>query len=213
MPTRTVFCADALQWLSSREVLSGCSLITSLPDVSELPRPSLQEWRDFFLEAATLILTRCPPEGVAIFFQSDIRQGGEWIDKGQLVSRAAESVGALTLWHKVVCRVPPGSVTFGRAGYSHLLCFSRGVRLDLRRSSADVIPDGGRILWTRGMGVEVCRLACRFALEATSTRTVVDPFCGRGTVLAAANALGLDAIGVEFSRKRCRQARALVIEP
>ena len=59
------------------------------------------------------------------------------------------------------------------------------------------------------MGVEACRVACRFVRERTPTRTVVDPFCGRGTVLAVANALGLDAVGVEIARKRARQARAL----
>jgi tRNA G10 N-methylase Trm11 len=40
---------------------------------------------------------------------------------------------------------------------------------------------------------------------------VVDPFCGHGTVLAVANALGLDALGVELSPRRCRAARALVV--
>jgi tRNA G10 N-methylase Trm11 len=38
---------------------------------------------------------------------------------------------------------------------------------------------------------------------------VVDPFCGVGTVLAVANALGLEALGVEKARKRAEQARAL----
>jgi hypothetical protein len=58
------------------------------------------------------------------------------------------------------------------------------------------------------MGADACRLACRFVLENTATRTVVDPFCGKGTVLAVANALGLCAVGVEISRKRARQAQA-----
>jgi DNA modification methylase len=40
-------------------------------------------------------------------------------------------------------------------------------------------------------------------------RVVFDPFCGVGTVLAAANALGLDAWGVEKNRKRAEQAREL----
>ncbi len=62
------------------------------------------------------------------------------------------------------------------------------------------------------MGVNACLAACRFVLEQTPTRTVVDPFCGRGSVLAAANALGLDAIGVELSPKRARQARNLTID-
>jgi tRNA/tmRNA/rRNA uracil-C5-methylase (TrmA/RlmC/RlmD family) len=47
----------------------------------------------------------------------------------------------------------------------------------------------------------------------TRTRVVVDPFCGRGTALAAANLRGLDAIGVELSAKRAERARRLRLEP
>jgi hypothetical protein len=48
-------------------------------------------------------------------------------------------------------------------------------------------------------------------LGETSSRTVVDPFCGFGTVLAVANAMGLDAIGVDASARMCRRARQLVL--
>ena len=45
------------------------------------------------------------------------------------------------------------------------------------------------------------------------TMTIFDPFCGVGTVLAVANVLGLDALGVEKSKKRCEQARLLTVAP
>ena len=61
------------------------------------------------------------------------------------------------------------------------------------------------------MGVNACLLACRFIMENTKTRTVVDPFCGHGTVLSVANQLGLDAIGIELGRKRAERARVLNI--
>jgi DNA modification methylase len=48
-------------------------------------------------------------------------------------------------------------------------------------------------------------------LAETSTRVVVDPFCGSGTLLAVANALGLDAIGVDRSARACSAARRLVV--
>ena len=44
---------------------------------------------------------------------------------------------------------------------------------------------------------------------AAACPVVIDPFCGQGTVLAVANELGMDALGVELSRKRCRQALKL----
>lgn len=209
---RTVHCADALVWLREQPSFEGCSFITSLPDVSELGGMPIPEWKRWFHQAARAVLQRVPPEGVAIFYQSDIKKDGVWIDKGYLVSRAAEEEGCEVLFHKVVCRRPPGTITFGRPAYSHLLCFSRGVRLDMSRSLPDVLDNPGESNWTRGMGTEACRLACRFILENTRTRTVVDPFCGRGMVLAVANAMGLDAIGVEINGKRARQARALEVQ-
>jgi hypothetical protein len=206
---RTVECAEAVAWLSGRETLEGCSVITSLPDVSELPALSLPEWKRWFIRTAALVLAKVPAQGVAIFYQTDVKKAGAWVDKGYLISRAAEEAGCEALFHKVVCRRPPGTVTFGRPAYSHLLCFSRGVRVNLGKASPDVLPEAGEVTWTRGMGVQACLAACRFILEHTATRTVVDPFCGHGTVLAVANALGLDAVGVELSRKRAKKARAL----
>ncbi len=54
-------------------------------------------------------------------------------------------------------------------------------------------------------------MAGGYLLEHTATRVVVDPYCGHGTVLAVAEALGLDALGVELNVKRARKARALVL--
>lgn len=204
---RIVHCEDALAWLERQPVLSGCSLIASMPDISEFPGLSLEQWQSWFVTTAKLILSRTPDDGVAVFYQTDIKVEGTWVDKGYLVQKAAEQFGHALLWHKIVCRRLPGTVTFGRPGYSHLLCFSRGVRADLSRSLVDVLPDAGPSTWTRGMGIEACRLACKFILENTATRTIVNPFCGHGTVLAVANEMGLAAVGVELSAKRARKAR------
>lgn len=207
---RTVHCEDALGWLEAAGTLAGCSIITSMPDFSEFPKLSLAQWKDWFTRAAARVLASCPDDGVVIFFQTDIKPDGTWVDKGYLCQKAAESLGHELLWHKIVCRAPVGNVTFGKPAYSRMLCFSRGVRAELSRSTADVLPEAGPTTWTRGMGREACIEACRFVLEQTSTRTVVDPFCGHGTLLAVANELGLDAVGVELSPKRAKRARNLV---
>jgi hypothetical protein len=205
---REVHTAEAVAWLRGRGVLAGCSVITSLPDVSELPALDLSGWQRWFLDAARQVLRAGPDDGIAVFYQSDIKKAGAWIDKGYLCSRAAEHEGFHTLFHKVVCRRPPGTATFGRAAWSHLLAFSRGIRIPPAVALPDVLADAGEANWTRGMGTQACKLACRAVLTHTATRTVVDPFCGRGMVLAVANALGLNAIGVELSARRARQARA-----
>ena len=62
------------------------------------------------------------------------------------------------------------------------------------------------------MGVNACLEACHAVLRDTPTRTVVDLFCGWGTVLAVANAVGLDAIGVDCSARMCKKARTLHLD-
>lgn len=204
-PRREVHQAEALAWLRARGPLAGASALTSLPDLSELPGLDLPAWQRWFEEAAGLVMAAVP-DGAAIFFQSDIRHGGHWIDKGQLVSRAAERAGLPLAFHRIVCRKPPGTATMGRATYAHLLAFSR--HSILRQARADVF-DGGAVAGRKAMGVAAALEACRFIRDETSTRLVLDPFCGWGTSLAAANALGLDAIGVDLSSRMCRRARGL----
>lgn len=208
MPTRIIHHADALIWLATQGPISGASFITSLPDVSELPDLGFDGWRDWFEAAAGAVLDHLTDEGVAIFFQSDIRHAGFWVDKGALVARAAERAKVGLVFHQVVCRKPAGTATMGRASYAHLLGFSRTPRPP-RRATVDVLPDGGAKPGTKSMGVTACRAACQYVLAETSTRTIIDPFCGFGTVLAVANSLGLDAIGVDLSIRMCRKARAL----
>ena len=92
-PARTVHHGDALPWLRAAGTLAGASVVTSLPDVSELPALGFDGWRRWFDEAAALTMQSVPDEGVAIFFQSDVKRAGLWVDKGAMVSRAAERAG------------------------------------------------------------------------------------------------------------------------
>lgn len=211
-PQRTVHCEDALPWLTERAPLAGCSLITSLPDVSGFGGMSLDDWKAWFVRAAELVLRATPDDGVCMFYQTDIKREGCWVDKGYLCQRAAEGQGAALLWHRIVCRKPAGLSNPGRPAYTHLLCFSRGVRDHSARAYPDVLPATGKMLWSQAMGLDACRLACEYVLSHTTTRTIVDPFCGQGSVLAVANGLGLDAVGVELGRKRAQRARTLTLE-
>jgi hypothetical protein len=210
---RVVHHADALAWLTARERMPGVSVITSLPDRSELPELSFDAWRSWFENAAELVARSVADEGVAIFFQSDIRLAGTWLDKGALVARGAERAGMRLVFHKIVCSLPPGTASHGRPSYSHLLGYTRSaLALPPGTPCVDVIPDAGYRPGSKAMGVNACLDACNFVKAATSTRTVLDPFCGWGTILAVANALGLDAIGADRSRRMCARARRLVLD-
>lgn len=212
-PGREVVCADAIPWMRARGVIAGACAVTSLPDVSEVG-VALEVWRGWFLDAVRLVVDAVPAESAAIFFQSDIKRDGEWIDKGALVTRVAEEAGARILFHKIVLRRPAGMLTAGRPGFTHLIAVSRAMKCPDMLPIPDVIAEAGEQKWVRAMGVRAAGHAVRFARDFVGpglgrAPVVVDPFCGVGTVLAVANALGLGALGVEKARKRAEQAREL----
>lgn len=212
MNKRSVFCEDAIQWLETREAQLDSSLVSSMPDISEFPGYSLADWKNWFVNTASLILSKTTPEGVTIFYQSDIKFEGTWVDKGYLCQKAAEALGHELLWHKVICRSPAGIATFGRPAYSHMLCFSKNLRVDISKSTPDVIPDLGDKTWQRGMGLEACLMAAKFIAEQTTSKTIINPFCGEGSMLAAATVYELEGIGIERSPKRAEKARRLELK-
>jgi len=206
MASRVVHHGDGIAFLAAR-LPDDHAIVTSLPDHSELPALGVAGWRQWFIATVALACRAVGDDGVAVFFQTDVKHDGRWIDKGHLVLCGADAAGSELLWHKVVCRVPPGTITFGRPAYAHLLCVSRGRRLPPGASTADVLPALGTMTWSRAMGGAACEAAVRF-VASIGARAVVDPFCGQGSILAAANAHGLDAIGVELSKRRARKARS-----
>lgn len=206
--------ADALDWIKSAEISSDSSFVASLPDISEFPDLTESSWRDWFVNTAELILNKTPANGVTVFFQSDIRLAGRWVDKGYLCYVAAERSGHSLVWHKIAARVAPGKPTFGRAGYSHILCFARGVtaKFPPPHSTPDILEHVGEKTWTRGMGLDACLFVAKFIAQQIKSRVIINPFCGHGSMLAAANAVGCDAIGIEKSPKRAKKAGLLQLD-
>jgi hypothetical protein len=206
MASRTVHHGDGIAFLTRGPLPDDHAIVTSLPDHSELPALGVAGWRTWFVETVALACRAVTDDAVAIFYQTDVKHDGRWIDKAHLVLCGADAAGSHPLWHKVVCRVAPGTTTFGRPAYAHVVCVSRARRLAPGASTPDVLPALGAMTWSRAMGAAACEMAARF-VAAIGARTIVDPFCGYGSILAAANAHGLDAIGVELSRRRVSHAR------
>ena len=233
-PYRIVYNTDALLYLQHTPVLPGCP-ITSLPDFTETPFP-LPQWRRWFIAAVAAVIARTPADGLAIFYQTDVRSGGEWVSKSCLVIRGAERAGARMIWHKIVVQSSTGSVKGSKAAYAHLLCFSPkplpgkgkaaaggGVSSGVSDGSgeaqayvetassltADILLSRGAMTWKRAMGLLACEFACDYIRRNTRHRCIVDPFCGQGSVLAVANSQGMDSVGVDTSKRRCCLARQL----
>jgi hypothetical protein len=204
---RVVHHGDGVAFLAT-PLPADHAIVTSLPDHSELPQLGVEGWRAWFVATVTRACRAVADDAVAIFYQTDVKHDGRWIDKGHLVMCGADAAGSHALWHKIVCRVPPGTTTFGRPAYTHFICVSRTRRLAPGASTPDVLPALGAMTWSRAMGAAACDAAVAFA-ASTGARAIVDPFCGVGSVLAAADARGLDGIGVELSRRRAAKARRL----
>jgi hypothetical protein len=204
-------------------------VITSVPDVSETGLP-LNAWRTWFRRACTLIFERVDPDQVVLLYQTDvIVEGGRWESKSALCMQAAASVPGMRLvWHKIVVLRSPRTVRGSTAGYTHLMCFSREHKQSPGVRTPDVLANRGPMLWARAMGLRACEVAVdyvRTQLRSSSSsssssasssssssggcHTVIDPFCGSGSVLAMANARGLHSFGVDHSRSRARQAAEL----
>ena len=164
------------------------------------------------MNTAQLIIQKTPEDGLTLFYQSDIKFEGTWVDKSFLIMKAAEKENSELLFHKILCRTKPGILTFGRPAYSHLIAFSKNSRLELNQVTIpDVLPDLGEKTWERGMGLIACLKIATFLKEHTKTTTLINPFCGEGSILAAAQLRGLDVIGIERSPKRARTAEILKI--
>ncbi len=210
---REVVVDDAVAFLQGRS-LEGCSIVSSIPDVTETGM-AMAAWLQWFSDVARLMVEKLPDDGFLVLTQTDIRKSGRWIDKSFLVQSAALSAGAVLLSRKIICRKPAGSTSTSRAAFTHLLVFSRGaLLLDPLRPEVvpDVLADGGAITWTRGLG-ERAALACvDVVVRYASSHTIVDPFCGEGMVLAAANHRRRRALGCERNGKRAEKARHLVIK-
>jgi len=203
---RVIHHGDGLEFLARGPLPDDHAIVTSLPDHSELPTLGIEGWRQWFIATVATVCRAVADDAVAIFYQTDVKHDGRWIDKSHLVLCGADAAGSHVLWHKIVCRVPAGMITFGRPAYAHMICVSRARRLLPGDSTPDVLPALGTMSWSRAMGTAACEAAVRF-VASIGGHTIVDPFCGMGSVLAAANAHGLDAIGVELSRRRVERAR------
>jgi hypothetical protein len=202
---------DAIEWLAAHPSLADASVITSLPDISELG-VSLERWREFFLAAARACMLTAADDGLSVFIQTDNKRDGRWISKAGLLLGVADELDIPLIFHKIVCRQPPGTRIHGRPGYTHMLAFSRRAIDDADHPSPDVLPDLGDMPWSHSIGTRAATAAVD-AVRRTSpgTRRIVVPCCGIGTILAVANERGFDVIGIERNRKRADAARTFTL--
>lgn len=167
---------------------------------------TLQGYLDFFRRAATLCLRAVKPTGYVIFLQTDRKYKG-WIDKSAVLSEEAAKQEMRMIWHKIALRTEVGKADLYRPTYSHMVCYSTAGKIGV--PTANVVHRGP-VTYPNAFGVDAVRHVLTFVQRTWSSRrgpVIVDPFVGSGTVVAVANALGMNAIGIDLDANQCKLAR------
>jgi len=200
---RTIYCQDAIPWLEKQTSLD--SIVTSIPEMDEV-KMTFKDYVPFFRNAARLCLEAVKDKGYCIFLQTDRKYKG-WVDKSYLISDEAQKLGIRMIWHKIALRTEVGKADIFRPTYSHMLCYSKKGAIGI--PVTDVVQRG-EVTYANGFGIDAVKLVIQF-LKKHKIKTVTDPFVGSGTVVAVANALGLNGIGVDIDKKQCAKAKALQV--
>lgn len=187
-------CSDALPWLEEHRNVG--SIVTSLPDAEEIG-VDMPEWSLWFRHAAGLCMRCASHDAVSVFYQTDRKCAGELHSKAALLFLAAEDAGVHAIWHKIILRRKAGATDIHRPGFTHMVAFTNSARPGA--ATPDVI-ERGHMAYPNAMGENAAMVALTSAMRCGLR--VVDPFCGRGTVPKIADAMGMDAIGIDIDPKQ-----------
>lgn len=201
-PQRTVICGDAVEWCLDHAEYGP--VVTSPPDAAEVGM-DIPEWGAWFDGAVMACLNVTGERFPAVFYVTDRRHVGAIYSKADAVMAAAGSAGYQVLWHKIALRRSPGKLDLYRPTYSHMIAV--GPRSTRGGKATPDVFDRGPVLYPNGMGATAARMAVEFVSKyAVKGAPVVNPYCGRGTVLAAASEAGLRAVGIDNDEEQCAHA-------
>lgn len=196
---RRFICSDSLPWLAENKNVG--SIVTSLPDAEEIGL-SIPQWSEWFCRASVLCMQSASDDSVSVFYQTDRKCAGVLHSKVALLFRAAADSGVHPIWHKIILRRSVGATDIHRPGFTHMVAFTKAARPGA--ATPDVI-ERGSMAYPNAMGENAARVALAAAMRCG--KRVVDPFCGRGTVPKIADALGMDAIGIDIDQKQIQIAQ------
>lgn len=218
---RQVICDDAVKWLNESDEHFTGSVFTGIPDMYDVyDFNSTQEvgiyqrsidYKDWFISVTDRIFSRLPPGQCAIFSQTDAKivdPGGNlinWIDKSTLCQISAAKSGCILLWHKIALD-PRAEISSHRPCYTHLLCFSKERQYHVSQFRTPDVINRGKMTWEKATGLEACILCVSFLKTVIDAPLVINPFCGRGTILAVCDYFDLPSLGIEVLAKRARRA-------
>lgn len=206
MSGRLVLCQDAVPWLLSHP--NAGPVVTSPPGAEM--GPDVPTWAAWFREALDACLVAAGEDHPAVFYVTDQKHAGALLSKAWMVFAAADRAGRAVLWHKIALRRDVGKTDIHRPTYCHVIAVGSprcGSGFSVPGSAVPDVIQGGARAYNNGMGIEAARLAVLYAGRFGTT--VLAPFCGHGTVLAAAEEKGLRSVGIDNDPAACRIAETL----
>lgn len=206
---REIICTDSLKWLKSQPVGSLPNVVTGICDQNEMGKITMKEYTVFFEKIASQIFEKLGDGCYAIFIQTDRKWDRRWLDKSYVLTSLARKYGYKTIWHKIVLHRPVGSIHLQRPTYAHMLCYSKEGTTGA--GTPDVLPPGKK-LYTNGTPLNAAEASIKFVKRYSKVKKVLDPFVGRGTIVAVAEKHGLPSIGIDISHEQCEHARKLNVK-
>ena len=204
--TREIIVDDSMNYLE--KVNSLANVITGLPDLDETDM-TMSQYAKFFNDIVSKIFEKLNRLGYAIFIQTDRKYQGSWLDKSYMLSNIALSFGCKMVWHKIVLQREVGRINLHRPGYSHMVCYTYDGKPGV--AFADVVPVSTK-LYKNGTPIGAANAAVNFIKQNNKgDTTIVDPFVGKGTIVAIANNYGLNAIGIDIDPKQAALAQTAII--
>jgi len=200
--TKEIITADANIWLQSQKNIKV--IITSIPDMDEI-NLSLSEYKQWVKTTAYNLMGSLDNDGIIFFYQTNRIYNGTIIDKKCLLTGIFIENGFNLILSKIVLRQKPETTNIFRPTYTNLFAFSK--RGKLTKRTPDVFPIG-QMLYKNAMGMNACQLCIDYVKDITDT--IIDPFCGQGSVLKVAWDNGFNVIGVDIDPKQTKLTKELL---
>lgn len=189
------FHGDSIEWLKEQPDASLDTVITGIPDLSEITDytpDNMENYRGFVAEVVQLLAAKVRPDQFIIFIQTDRRRDGVWIDKAFEIQTVMKSQGVPLRFHKII--INKKGIDLYRVGFSHVLAFSRSARYSKRMP--DIFEAGFR-LWANATPLTPV-VALMELMQRQGVRRIIDPFAGLGTVGLVANIYGIRSWNIEL---------------
>jgi len=200
--TRKVICGNSLNLLNNYENVKA--IITSLPDMEEIGETKIYKYHLWLFVACEKLRNSIDENGVIFFYQTNRKYKGTLIDKNSLITSQFIPYEFNKVFEKIILRKEPETIDRYRPTYTTLTAFSKTLKAG--QPTPDIIHRGN-MMYKNAMGENAIKVCLDFVKKNVETDTILDPFCGRGSVLRLANFYGYNAIGIDIDPKQCEIAK------